>query len=122
MPTTEKTRTSRTLAERAEAIFEFIDAQSEPFPKSDLQKIGFSPKTAETWVRLIEYIQSQPRIRVKQMGSSIYIEKLENHYLKMLQERILDSSLSYKERSETMNHYIAALIALERMEMGRIEK
>lgn len=118
----EKTRTSRTLAERAQAIFNFINAQSGPFPKSDLQKIGFSPKTAETWVRLIEYIQSQPRIRVKQMGSSTYIEKIENRYLSMLQKRILDSSLTLKERSETRNHYIAALVTLERMEMGRLEK
>jgi hypothetical protein len=121
MSAAEKTRTSRTLAERAEAIFNFINAQPGPFPKSDLQQIGFSPKTAGNWIQLIEYIQSQPRIRVRKMGASTYIEKIENKYLLMLRERILDSSLTLKERSETMNYYIAALITLERMEMGRIE-
>lgn len=112
----------RTLMERAESIFNFINDQEKSFPKSDLQKIGFNPSTAENWVRLIEYIQSQPGIRVTQMGSSTYIEKIENKYLSMLRKRILNSNLSLKERSATMDHYITALIALERMGMGRIEK
>jgi len=115
-------RKSRTLAERAESIFNFINAQSEPFPKSELQNIGLNPSNAESWVRLIEYIQSQPRIRVIRMGSSTYIEKIENRYLSMLRKRILDSNLSYKERSSTMSTYIAALITRERTETGRIKK
>ena len=115
-------RKSRTLAERAESIFTFIQAQAEPFPKSKLQKIGFNPSTAESWVRLIEYIQSQPRIRVIRMGASTFIEKIENRYLSMLRKRILDPNLSLKERSSTMDTYIHALILLERTEMGRIKK
>ena len=90
--------------------------------KSDLQRIGLNPTTAESWIRLIEYIQSQPRIKVTKMGSSTYIEKLENQYLSMLRRRILDSKLSLKERTASMNDYIAALISLERAEMGRIKK
>jgi hypothetical protein len=112
----------RTLQERAESIFSFIDAQPEPFPKSELQRIGLNPTTAESWVRLIEYIQSQPRIKVTKMGSSTFIEKLENRYLSMLRKRILDSSLSMKERSRTMDDYISALVTLERIEEGRIKK
>ena len=84
----------RTLTERAQSIFSFIDAQQEPFPKSEFQRIGLNPTTAETWVRLIEYIQSQPRIKVTKMRSSTYIEKIENRYLSMLRKRILDSGLS----------------------------
>jgi hypothetical protein len=112
----------RTLAERAESIFRFIEAQPEPFPKSELQRIGLNPDSAENWLRLIEYIQSQPRIRVVRMGSSTFVEKVENRYLSMLRKRILDSSLSLKERSATMDDYIAALITLERTESGRIKK
>jgi len=112
----------RTLAKRAESIFNYIEAQPEPFPKSQLQDIGLNPSTAENWVRLIEYIQSQPRIRVVRMGSSTFIEKIENRYLSMLRKRILDSSLSIKERASTMDDYISALITLERTEMGRIKK
>lgn len=118
----EKKRRSRTLAERAESIFRFIDAQPEPFPKSELQRIGLNPTTAESWVHLIEFIQSQPRIKVTKMGSSTYIERLENKYLSMLRKRILDSSLSLKERTHTMDDYINALLTLERIEDGRIKK
>jgi hypothetical protein len=56
------------------------------------------------------------------MGSSTYIEKIENRYLSMLRKRILDSSLSLKEREDTMDDYMTALITLERAELGRIEK
>ncbi|UCH03480.1 MAG: hypothetical protein JSW05_07730 [Candidatus Thorarchaeota archaeon] len=112
----------RTLVERAESIFEFILAKGEPFPKSRLQAIGFNPSTAESWVRLIEYIQSQPTIKVTRMGSSTYIEQIENRYLAMLRKRIHDSSLSIKERSSTLDDYISALVTLERAEMGRIKK
>ncbi len=111
----------RTLSERVESIFRFINAQSDPFPKSKLQKIGLNPSTAESWVRLIEYIQSQPRIKVTRMGSSTFIEKIENRYLSMLRKRILDSKLSLKERTKSMDDYISALITLERTEMGRIK-
>jgi hypothetical protein len=110
------------LTERAESIFRFIEAQPEPFPKSKFQRIGLNPTTAERWVRLIEYIQSQPRIKVTKMGSSTFIEKLENRYLSMLRKRILDSSLSIGERSRTMDDYISALVTLERIEEGRIKK
>jgi hypothetical protein len=112
----------RTLAERAESIFRFIDAQPESFPKSEFQRIGLNPTTAENWVRLIEYIQGQPRIKVTRIRSSTYIEKIENRYLSMLRKRVLDSSLSLKEREATMDDYITALVTLERAEMGRIKK
>jgi len=112
----------RTIAERARSIFRYIEAQPGAFSKSQLQDIGLNPKTADSWLRLIEYIQSQPRIRVTRIASSTYVEKLENRYLSMLQKRIFDSSLSLKERKQTMNDYIGALISLERMEMGRIRK
>jgi hypothetical protein len=118
--TTRKRR--RTLAERAESIFGFIDSQSEPFPKSEFQRIGLNPVTAESWVRLIEYIQSQPRIKVTKMGSSTYIEMIENKYLSMLRKRILNSSIPLRERESSMDDYITALITLERTEMGRIKK
>ena len=110
------------MAERAKSIFRYIESQPGPFPKSQLQNIGLNPATAESWVRLIEYIQAQPRIRATQIGSSTYVEKLENRYLSMLRKRILDSSLSLEERERTMDDYIGALITLEKIEMGRIRK
>lgn len=117
-----KKKRSRTLKQRAEQIFRYIDRQPEPFPKSEFKAIGLNPKTAESWIQLIEYIQSQPRIRVTKMGSQTYIERLENKYLTMMRKRILDSNLSLKERTDAMNDYINALLTLEKIEDGRIKK
>ena len=116
-----ETRKARTLVERVERIFEFIDAQPGPFTKSEFQHIRLNPKSAEKWVRLIEYIQSQPMIRVTRMGSSTYIEKIENKYLSMMRKRILNPKLSQKERSDAMRDYINALQTLELIEDGRIK-
>ena len=112
----------RTLQERAEDIFRFIDDQPEPFLKSEFQEIGLNPKTAESWIQLIEYIQSQPRIRVTKMGSHTYVERLENKYLTMMRKRILDSNLSLIERTNAMNDYINALLTLEKIDDMRIKK
>ncbi|NHI88178.1 MAG: hypothetical protein EAX87_01575 [Candidatus Thorarchaeota archaeon] len=112
----------RTLQERVESIFKFIEMQSEPFPKSEFQRIGFNPTTAESWVHLIEYIQSQPMIKVTKMGASTYIEKIENRYLSMMRKRILNPKLSLKERNDAMRDYINALMTLETIEDGRIKK
>ena len=120
MPSKPKKKRRRTLAERAESIFKFVEMQPEPFPKSEFQKIGLNPSTAESWVRLIEYIQNQPRIKVTKLRSTTYIERLENKYLSMLRKRILDSSLSLKERTQTMDDYINALLTLEKIDDMRL--
>ena len=114
-------RSRRTLIERAKSIFRFINTRPTPFPKSQLQEIGLNPSTAEYWFRLIEYIQSQPKIKVTKMGSSTYIEKIENNYLSILRKRVLDATLSRQERSKTMDDYINALIVLERTTTGRLK-
>ena len=116
------TRKARTLVERVEKIFEFIDAQPGPFPKSEFRRIRLNPKSAENWVRLIEYIQSQPMIKVTRMGSSTYIEKIENKYLSMMRKRILNPKLSLRDRNDAMNDYIKALQTLELIEDGRIKE
>ena len=56
----------RTLIERVEAIFKFIDLQKNVFPKSRLKEIGINPRAAEKWFKLIDYIQTQPKIRIIQ--------------------------------------------------------
>ena len=71
---------------------------------------------------MIEYIQSQPRIRVTKMRSQTYIERLENKYLTMMRKRILDSNLSLKERTAAMNDYINVLLTLEKIDDIRIKK
>ncbi|MGY5857754.1 MAG: hypothetical protein RTU63_00175 [Candidatus Thorarchaeota archaeon] len=119
-PKPRKKKRSRTLQQRAEQIFKFIDRQPEPFPKSELKDIGLNPKTAESWIQLIDYIQSQPRIRVTKMRSQTYIERLENRYTTMMRKRILDSNLTLKERTDAMNDYINALLTLEKIDDMRL--
>ncbi len=116
------TRRARSIAERAETIFKFIDEQPGPFPKSEFRHIRLNPKAAESWIRLIEYIQSQPMIRVTRMGSQTYVEKIENKYLAMMRKRILNPKLSLKDRNDAMRDYINALQTLETIEDGRIKK
>lgn len=120
-PSKKRGKGRRTITERVESIFDFIEMQPEPFAKSELQRIGLNPKSSEKWLRLIEYIQNQPMIKLTKMGNSLYIEKLENKYLSMLRRRILNPRLSYKEREQTLRDYIGALITLEKIEDGRIK-
>ena len=51
-----------------------------------------------------------------------HVERLENRYLSMLRKRVLDSSLSLKERTQTMDDYVNALLTLEKIEDGRIKQ
>jgi hypothetical protein len=96
--------------------------QPGPFPKSEFAEIGLNPVSAENWLELIDFIQSQPRIKITRMGSSTFVEKLENKHLSMLRKRILDSSLSLKEREATIDDYLSVLSTLERTENMRISK
>lgn len=117
-----RTRNSRTLLRRAKEIFHHIEMQAEPFPKSEFAEIGLNPAAAEKWLELIDFIQSQPRIKVTRMGSSTFVEKLENKHLTMLRKRILDSSLTLREREATIDDYLSVLSTLERTENMRLGK
>lgn len=117
-----KSRKSRTLLRRAKEIFHYIEMQPEPFPKSEFAEIGLNPSAAEKWLELIDFIQNQPRIKITRMGSSTFVEKLENRHLSMLRRRILDSSLSLKDREATIDDYLSVLSTLERTEAMRVKK
>ena len=66
-----KSKVGRSLLERAEKIFDLIKGTTAPFPKSQLKEKGFSPDSAENWLKLIIYIQNQPKVELTQ----------EEHYL-----------------------------------------
>ena len=105
-----------TMQERAEAIFEFIDAQQGVFPKSQLNAIGLNPKTAEKWLNLIEYIQSQPKIRLIKSRHTTLIEKVEGNYQALMRKMITDASLSFEQRLQAITDYLKSLYARERVE------
>ena len=110
----------RNITERVKAIFTFINAQIEPFPKSRFKDIGLNPQAAEKWLSLIEYIQKKPKIRVVRTSHNTIIEKVEGNYLSVIRARITDESLSFEERQKSMDDYLKALYAREKLEIERL--
>ena len=105
----------RTIQERVEAIFEFIDTQKDVFPKSRLKEIGINPKAAEKWLKLIDYIQYQPKIRVIQTEHNTLIEKVEGKYQALMRKMIMDETLSFEQRLQHVTDYMKSLYARERL-------
>ena len=105
----------RTLQERIEAIFQFIDGQNEIFPKSRLKDIGLNPKTAGKWLNLIEYIQNQPKIRLIQTAHNTLIEKVEGKYQAMMRKMFIDETVPFEERLQYVTDYLKSLYARERL-------
>ncbi|MHA1190962.1 MAG: hypothetical protein ACTSP9_01540 [Promethearchaeota archaeon] len=108
------TKQRRTLVERVEAIFKFIDTQKNVFPKSRLKQIGLNPQAAEKWLKLIDYIQNQPKIRLIQAEHNTLIEKVEGKYQALMRKMILDESLSFEQRLQSVTDYLKSLYARER--------
>jgi len=105
----------RTIQERVEAIFNFIDSQKNAFPKSRLKEIGINPKAAEKWLKLIDYIQKQPKIRLIQTEHNTLVEKVEGKYQALMRKMILDNSLPFEQRLEHVTNYLKSLYTRERV-------
>ncbi len=105
----------RTIEERVEAIFEFIDAQNDVFPKSRLKEIGINPKAAEKWLKLIDFIQKQPKIRLIQTEHNTLIEKVEGKYQALMRRMVLDESLTFEQRLQHVTDYLKSLYTRERV-------
>ena len=112
----------RTLKERAEAIFKFIDYQDEVFPKSRLKEIGLNPSVAEKWLELIVFIQSQPKIRLVQSDNNMLIEKIEGKYQTLMQKRMIDDTLPFDERLQSAMDYLKSLVTTERVNVTKKDK
>lgn len=111
----------RTIEERVEAILKFIDEQNDFFPKSRLKEIGINAKDGEKWLKLIEYIQNQPKIRIMQTENNTFIEKIEGKYQAMMRKVLIDEKIPHKQRLQVINDYINSLFLREKIEMERIK-
>jgi hypothetical protein len=116
----DKKRKARTLLERAQSIFSIIENEEDAFPKSRLKKIGLSPATAENWLDLIEFIQSQTRIRLIKTSNNTIVEKLENKFQRMSMKNFIDPSLPLEVRLKSLDDYSKAYVIQERLKKGRI--
>ncbi|MHA2009270.1 MAG: hypothetical protein ACXABO_18985 [Promethearchaeota archaeon] len=105
----------RTLVERVKAIFKFIDTQKEIFPKSRLKEIGLNPRAAEKWLKLIDFIQKQPKIRLIQSEHNTLIEKVEGKYQALMRKMVVDETISFEKRLQVVTDYLKSLYARERV-------
>ena len=105
----------RTLQERVEAIFQFIDDQKKVFPKSRLKEIGINPKDAEKWLKLIDFIQKQPKIRLIQTEHNTFIEKIEGKYQALMRKMVLDNTLTFEQRLQHVTDYLKSQYTRERV-------
>ena len=110
-----KSKQRRTLQERVDAIFKFIDSQKGAFPKSRLKEIGLNPRTAEKWLKLIDFIQNQPKIRLIQTEHNTLIEKVEGKYQALMRKMIVDETLPFEQRLQHVTDYLKSLYARERI-------
>jgi hypothetical protein len=105
----------RTLQERVEAIFKFIDSQNDVFPKSRLKEIGLNPSTAEKWLKLINFIQNQPKIRLIQSEHNTLIEKVEGKYQALMRKMVVDETIPFEQRLQSITDYLKSLYTRERL-------
>ena len=105
----------RTLQERVDAIFKFIDAQKDIFPKSRLKEIGLNPLTAEKWLKLIEFIQNQPKIRLIQTEHNTLIQKVEGKYQALMRKMVVDETIPFEQRLQLVTDYLKSLYTRERL-------
>jgi hypothetical protein len=105
----------RTLQERVEAIFKFIDSQNDVFPKSRLKEIGLNPGTAEKWLKLIIFIQNQPKIRLIQTEHNTLIEKVEGKYQALMRKMVEDETIPFEQRLQHITDYLKSLYTRERL-------
>ncbi len=112
----------RTLIQRVEAIFKFIDTQKKIFPKSRLKDIGLNPRAAERWLKLIDYIQKQPKIRLIQTGHNTLIEKVEGKYQALMRKMVVDETTPFEKRLQLVTDYLKSLYMRERVSELREHK
>ena len=108
-------RTPRTLIQRAKDIFSLINNEENSFPKSNLKYAGLNPDTAEKWLELIIFIQSQPRIRLIKTSRNTVVEKLEKKFSQMSLRYFLDESQPLETRLQSLRDYADSIIFQQRL-------
>ena len=110
---------SRTMLQRAKAIFKLIDKEvllytDNRIPKSKFQDIGISPKDIDQWLDLILFIQQMPKLVIKKEAKKTYVDVLDSKFMVSLKNRMYDPELNYEERSSAALMYLKILINIER--------
>ncbi len=67
-----------TLKEKAEKFFSYLRENKAPIYKSELSSIGFDGNSADKWIELIQYIQSESKLKINRARRYVTIELEEN--------------------------------------------
>lgn len=110
---------SRTLLDRAKAIFTFLEFNYEFYseqsiPKSKFQEIGISPREMENWLELIEFIQSKPQILVRREKKRTNISLIENKFMLHMKKLYMNSSMNDLDREGALLLYYKSMLNLEK--------
>ena len=123
-----KKRIKRTLKQRAEEIFRFINNSSEPIAKSRFKDIGLSTTSADNWLDLIIYIQNQNRLRLFKAGNYTFVDKQvfidrisSSKYLQLCWNNFLNPEEPYEKRLGYLNDFGNAYLFLERAKLDQVE-
>ena len=123
-----KKRIKRTLKQRAEEIFRFINNSSEPIAKSRFKDIGLSTTSADNWLDLIIYIQNQNRLRLFKAGNYTFVDKQvfidrisSSKYLQLCWNNFLNPEEPYEKRLGYLNDFGNAYLFLERAKLNQVE-
>jgi len=108
-------RSSRSLLERAEQIFDVISKEEDIFPKSNLRDARLSPAAAEKWLELITFIQNQPRIKVIKTKRNTFVEKIGGKFSQMSLNFFLDENQPIEKRLQSLEAYAQSIFVQQRL-------
>ena len=69
----------KNLLNRVKAIFEVLENKEGIVYKSDFRPIGLDANSSEQWLKIIQYIQSKPKVEVTKAGkfTAVKLTKLD---------------------------------------------
>ncbi len=119
---------TRTLKQRAEEIFRLINKSSDPIAKSRFKDIGLSSTSANNWLDLIIFIQTQNRIQLFKTGNytfvdkQVFIDKISSSkYLQLCWNKFLNPKEPHEKRLDYLNDFGNAFLFLERAKLDQEE-
>ena len=110
-----KIRVSRSMIDRAHAIFKIINDMDEPFAKTKLTDAKISPKAAENWLDLIVFIQNQPKIKVTKTERNTIVEKIGGKFSQMSLNFFLDENQPIEKRLQSLEAYAQSIFVQQRL-------
>ena len=59
----------KNLLERVKGIFLLLENSDDYVHKTNFREVGLDSQSAEQWIKIIEFIQDQPKVLVQRLGN-----------------------------------------------------